>query len=153
MADDTQCGTCCRTVGCGGGIKQWLHNKGTHCRGCGDIYWGEWISDPPDCCDPCDQCGSFTGAGVCCDAGCGSGIFCRLANLFRGHRYCPGPCGCVDCGGIGCDACGHDGMVDGHMMPGAMPHGSILEENWDPKLPKPLPGKPIHKADTPHSLR
>src|SRR5262245_18731569 len=36
-ADSSQCGTYCRMVGCGGGMKQWLHNKVTHCKGCGDI--------------------------------------------------------------------------------------------------------------------
>ena len=148
--ESSQCGTCCRTVGCGGGMKQWLHNKATHCKGCGDIYWGEWISDPPDCCDPCDQCGQFTGAGVCCDNACGSRIGCRLGNLFRGRRYCPGPCGCEECGGMGCDTCGHDGMMEGHVIE-THSHGSVLEENWSPQpLPKPVPGKTLHKADSPH---
>ena len=150
-AENSQCGTCCREVGCGGGIKQWLHNKATHCKGCGDIYWGEWISDPPDCCDPCDQCGDFTGAGVCCDHGCGSGIFCRLGHFLRGHRYCPGPCGCDDCGGVGCDSCGYDGMIEGEVIPG---HGSVLEENWDPSpAPRPTPGKTLHKAEAPQHLK
>ena len=36
-------------------------------NGCGERYVGEWISDPPDCCDPCDaHYGCFTGAGDCC---------------------------------------------------------------------------------------
>ena len=47
------CGSCNTPVGCGnGGIKGWLRNQGTCCQGCGDRYWGEWMSDPPDCCDP-----------------------------------------------------------------------------------------------------
>jgi len=29
--------------------------------GCGEVYWGEWTSDPPDCCDPCDDCGNWVG--------------------------------------------------------------------------------------------
>ena len=38
------------------------------CRGgCGEVYVGEWTSDPPDCCDPCDECGRYTGAQACCD--------------------------------------------------------------------------------------
>lgn len=28
---------------------------------CGPAYWGEWHSDPPDCWDPCDGCGNWTG--------------------------------------------------------------------------------------------
>jgi hypothetical protein len=31
---------------------------------------------------------------------------------------------------------------------------SVLEENWDPPPPpKPTPGKPIHNADSPHSVK
>jgi hypothetical protein len=152
IAEHTQCGTCCKTVGCGGGIRQWLHNKATHCRGCGEIYWGEWLSDPPDCCDPCDACGNFTGAGVCCDHGCGLGILCRLCHLFQGHRYCPGPCGCTDCGGIGCDSCGHDGWLERGVE--VHSHGSVLDEDWEPRpAPPPTPGKPIHKADSLPSVK
>lgn len=33
----------------------------TCASGCGEIYWGEWISDPPDKVDPCDNCGNFVG--------------------------------------------------------------------------------------------
>jgi len=29
---------------------------------CGERYWGDFYGDPPDCCDPCDRCGSFTGS-------------------------------------------------------------------------------------------
>jgi hypothetical protein len=28
---------------------------------CGDCYWSEWFSLPPDCCDPCTNCGAFCG--------------------------------------------------------------------------------------------
>jgi hypothetical protein len=35
---------------------------GTGCGGCSnEIYWSEWHNDPPRCCDPCDQCGNWTG--------------------------------------------------------------------------------------------
>jgi hypothetical protein len=27
---------------------------------CGCFYWHEWFSHKPQCCDPCNQCGSFT---------------------------------------------------------------------------------------------
>jgi len=44
-------GICCPNGGCGG---------------CGELYWSEWHSDPPACCDPCDDCGNWVGppAGV-----------------------------------------------------------------------------------------
>lgn len=29
--------------------------------GCGEIYVDEWISDPPACKDPCDDCGNWIG--------------------------------------------------------------------------------------------
>jgi hypothetical protein len=54
----------------------WLFTGDTWCgRSCGERYWGEWFSDPVDCCDPCDQCGNFTGVrarGCVCDACDGS---------------------------------------------------------------------------------
>src|SRR5690606_37899217 len=27
---------------------------------CGCLYWHEWFSHKPCCCDPCNQCGQFT---------------------------------------------------------------------------------------------
>jgi hypothetical protein len=30
---------------------------------CGERYWGDFYSDPPDCWDPCDHCGNYTGGG------------------------------------------------------------------------------------------
>ncbi|MBN2024412.1 MAG: hypothetical protein JW809_16650 [Pirellulales bacterium] len=36
--------------------------------GCGERYWGDFHGDPPDCRDPCDRSGNWTG-GPC--AGCG----------------------------------------------------------------------------------
>jgi len=48
-----------------------LHPK-TYCgNACGDAYYGSFLSDPPDCCDPCDQCGNFTGGGTCAGGACG----------------------------------------------------------------------------------
>lgn len=150
------CGTCVTPAGCGnGGIKGWLRNNATCCKGCGDIYWGEWTSDPPDCCDPCDQGGDFTGCGgTACRVSCLD----RLARIFSGYRYCPDECGgncglgglgCRLCGGAGCDDCSTGLGIRGRMVP-----SSVLDENWDPPpAPKPAPGKPIHKADTPHSVK
>jgi hypothetical protein len=28
---------------------------------CGERYWGDFYSDPPECGDPCDNCGNYTG--------------------------------------------------------------------------------------------
>jgi hypothetical protein len=39
----------------------WPYGK-TWCGSqCGDLIWNEWFSLPPDCCDPCNNCGAFTG--------------------------------------------------------------------------------------------
>lgn len=54
---------------------------------CGERYWGDFYGEPPDCCDPCDCYGNYTGmhvsncpqrgagcaSGTCVDYGCGSG--------------------------------------------------------------------------------
>ena len=28
---------------------------------CGELYWNEWVSIPPQCSDPCDECGNYIG--------------------------------------------------------------------------------------------
>jgi hypothetical protein len=137
------------------GLFSWL-GCGLHhaaCSGgCGEVYWGEWVSDPPDCCDPCNDCGHFTG-GQCCHPR-------PLQRLWWGlHGYkLNDPCGC---GGAGCGTCGggwggysggcatcggggHDGFDYGQ------PEGSILQENWEREpLPTTEPGKPVHNAKAP----
>lgn len=53
-----------RSVVCGGG--------------CGEVYYGEWTSTPPDCADPCDPCsGDWVGG---CDDKCWPCV--RLHSLF-----------------------------------------------------------------------
>jgi hypothetical protein len=37
---------------------------------CGERYWGDFYSDPPDCWDPCDCHGNYTGGGC---SSCGGG--------------------------------------------------------------------------------
>ncbi len=32
--------------------------------GCGELYWSDFHSEPPDCCDPCDRLGNWTGGSV-----------------------------------------------------------------------------------------
>jgi len=66
--------------------------------GCGDLYWSDWHSQPPDCCDPCDRCGNFVGrffTGNPCRSGCGS---CCGGGGEWGGGYAGGS-GC--CGGAG----------------------------------------------------
>jgi len=140
-------------------------------KGCGEIYWGEWISDPPDCCDPCDQCyGCYTGPhGACCLGPCQ-----RLLAALHGYSYCPKPdcgpacggfcnrggCGSVcGCGGAGCASCG--GGPHGAMLSGT-PYGMNYSEEVLPPpanaRPMPMPARtapvrtaPVH-AEPSHSI-
>lgn len=32
--------------------------------GCGELYWSDFHSEPPDCCDPCDRLGNWTGGAM-----------------------------------------------------------------------------------------
>ncbi len=70
--------------------------------GCGEVYYGEWISTPPHCNDPC--CGTeFTGGAVRARPFCVAASALRPVNLVTalyGKRHCD------SCGGeVGCDAC------------------------------------------------
>jgi hypothetical protein len=148
-------------------------------RGCSDVYWGEWVSDPPDCCDPCDQCfGQWTGP----HGYCRLGPLQHLLAALHCYSYCPPPCcdeycgplcnkpTCTHCGGGGCASCGGEHISHGEVISGPVPTStaapgdvyyeraphsqSIMSENWDrPVGPKPIPGKPIHKAQQPGQVK
>jgi len=60
---------------------------------CGEKYCGDYCSDPPDCCDPCDRCGNFTGFGA---DGCGQG-----GGSYGCGQGCGGGCD-QGCGPYGC---------------------------------------------------
>lgn len=166
------CETCACPTDCG--ILPAMR-RGLSCgKGCGEIYWGEWLSDPPDCCDPCDQChGQWTGPHGYCSLGPCQ----RLLAALHGYRYCPKPCcdewcglcnktscnvasTCGSCGGAGCATCGgghvqHSPMQGEVIYEGAqpMPGQSIMSENWERQPAKPIPGKPIHKAEQPGQFK
>ena len=65
---DRGCHTGCGPCGCSFPL---LHCFRTLCSqrfcgsGCGEVYLGDWSSDPPDYSDPCDDCGNWLGAGCC----------------------------------------------------------------------------------------
>jgi hypothetical protein len=69
--DKTDCCNPCsrKTVfGCGWRtwdfFGQWSCDGGcASCVGCGEIYRGDYASDPPVCCDPCDGHGNWIGPG------------------------------------------------------------------------------------------
>ena len=156
--NENECGPECDSCACPTecGILPMLRRGLTCGKGCGEVYWGEWISDPPDCCDPCDQChGVWMGPHGYCNPGPSQ----RLLAAIHGHKYCPSPCcggagcglcnkpACNDCGGGGCASCGggHDGVIMGEHHDMHAPH-SLMEENWEVHPSTPVPGKPVHKA-------
>lgn len=129
-------GSCggCASGGCGGisGLALPLLSTKLACgSGCGGIYWGEWISDPPACCDPCNDCGCWVEE-PCCNHGgrlgnCWVHLKQKIHGLFHTGVYgyhskgcCGGygECGgCSDCGGV--DSYGHDYYpeFEGEMTP------------------------------------
>lgn len=72
---DPCCDPCCGAPGCGTMVGsrfplascpllRGLRNLFCGCgcsNGCGEAYYGDWHCNPP-CCEPCDQCGNYTGA-------------------------------------------------------------------------------------------
>jgi len=77
---------CCRQIGPIVSLLHCVLNPETWCgSSCGEKYWGDFYSDPPDCCDPCDWRGNFTpvhvegfidgcGCGAACSGGCSERI-------------------------------------------------------------------------------
>ena len=70
---DSVLGSCTQCGSCGGSCEghtpcQAVKHSLTCGAGCGEIYWGEWTSDPPDECDPCDNCGNWVGPTCCSPA-------------------------------------------------------------------------------------
>jgi hypothetical protein len=149
---------------CGGGLKYWLNGRCFCGQSCCDRYWGEWVSDPPDCCDPCNQCGNFVGPRCCgpgplrrlwyaisCTGCCNScgGSGCDIC----GGGYAPGYSGSAGYNGYasqghgGCSTCGGGGggYGNGH----GYGNGSLMHENWDQAVPTPVPGKNIPQATQP----
>jgi hypothetical protein len=60
----------------------------TWCGGnCGERYWGDFYSDPPDCWDPCDCYGNYSGGSSSECSTCGGG------NASGGCRNCGNPVG------------------------------------------------------------
>ena len=91
-----------RNLVCGGG-------------GCGDVYYGEWRSYPPDCADPC--CGDgFVGGAAPCVPGWAPGALLprNIVPALYGKRVYQGDdaCGCGSCGDCASGDCVSGGCSD-----------------------------------------
>ena len=77
------------------------------CDQCGERYWSEWFNDPPECCDPCNDCGAYTGDRACC-----KGLVRREQRHNWGQPNCGSCCepSCTNCGQAGCGS--HDMPMD-----------------------------------------
>ncbi len=65
--------------------------------GCGERYWGDWYSDLPECSDPCDRYGNFTGG--CSNCGGYEGTMpAGMAGPYQEGGMAPQPGGCRSCG-------------------------------------------------------
>jgi hypothetical protein len=111
-------------VGRGFGPLGFARNMSTCGAGCGRMYINEWVNDPPDNCDPCDDCGNWIGD-QCCPK-----RFWRWANASRslfGFRYdrplrVAGGCGCAHHAGM-------HGMHEGEVIyDGPVRQGGAGEE-------------------------
>ena len=136
------CGTCMPFVNPISALTSHVANHMTCQSGCGEIYCDEWISDPPDNCDPCDPCtGQYTGPRDCCTPSCGS----RLWSFIRGKRY-EGDCYGGDCQRGSCCDGGHG---HGHeIFEGEYSEGEIIETVPQEIIgpPQPTPAAPREAA-------
>lgn len=155
------CGTCGGT--CEGHTPASYIGHQLRCAsGCGEIYWGPWLSDPPDQCDPCDDCGEFVGD-RCCEPKLRQKLWWTLTghNGASAHGKGCASCGgkgcsscksgdCSSCGGNGCTSCGNQYRE----VPYYEPNESPVAPNEAP-TPELLPETPAEieqEADTPASI-
>ncbi len=111
---DPVLGSCGGCGVCGGTCEghtpaQHLKHKLTCVSGASELYWGDWISHPPEPCDPCDDWGNWTGPNGCCKPSCWDKLASCWHGLFGYHKGGGGKGGCTSCGGKGgCSDCGGD---------------------------------------------
>lgn len=133
--DESGCGSCAHI--------SHLPNRLACGTGCGEIYWDEWLSDPPACEDPCDDCGNYVGPR--------GKSFSPLAWCnFWGLRSC-GDCGTCDactatpdCGSDcgGCSDCSSPTAV-GHIPPERAPVAAAPRPIRLQSHAEPVPGASV----------
>ena len=96
--------------------------------GCGEVYIHPWINDPPDCCDPCDCHGNWTGPQACCNRG--------FWASFWGNECGNSSCGsCTASTGCGCDSCSGEGPMV-YSNHGSIPSGEVVPRAQE-EIPQP----------------
>jgi hypothetical protein len=149
VAESCGSGDCGECASCGGARCQSGHpwhgtrNMLTCGAGCGEMYWGDWISHPPACGDPCDNCGNWIGDGCCGPWP----LFSGLRSLW-GYRYRSCGCGASDCDGD-CSSCGGgcSDCMSGHAMQG---HPG---EAFAPPSAEPEPAPPRKTRETSYRIK
>ncbi|MFO0868502.1 MAG: hypothetical protein U0935_06095 [Pirellulales bacterium] len=147
----------CRTGSC----RSTLGERASCRWGCGEIYWDEWLSDPPDCCDPCDGCGNWAGPQSCCRSSPLSSLWSFLCGC-RGEPCRDGEDCSGGCGRSGCSSCVSAGADEGPFadeptlqapLPAEEPEPAPMPARKpDPKAKR--PARPYHPSYTrPASLR
>jgi hypothetical protein len=106
--DDGGCQGACWDGTCRRKKCSWLCKLGA----CGEVYWNEWVSDPPDCCDPCNCCGDY------------------IDPLYGRHHAPPEACGDYVGHGHGDPWHGGHGMTYESGMDYSMNHGRSRSSSW-----------------------
>jgi hypothetical protein len=120
-----QSGQCLDWFGC---RAPWPCGRTYYGMQCGCLYWHEWFSHKPCCCDPCNQCGDFVGS---CNPYVKNGpYYTRFGEVYRD--------------GSGSNAPGAAGQLYNVPAPGmgpapAQPPAGVIE-NEGPTPAEELPG-------------
>lgn len=118
-------------------MRERIRNGLTCGAGCSDeMYWGEWISDPPKC-DPCDCFGNYAGpqAGPCRPG---------LLGIRRGDDFCNGLCD----PGAPCTSCAAQakyrttGYSEHIPAEGTIIYDSAVPQSSSPRSMVPTPASP-----------
>ncbi|QDU97087.1 hypothetical protein [Lignipirellula cremea] len=115
-----------------------LTSFGGGCAGCGEVYWGEWRSDPP-CCEPCHPYAACFVGPRCC------GSWWDGLGALWGHRK-RGGCGggCTSCGGGDC------GCAGGGYAHGGFEGGVQYESGYSGGMPHEAQPMPTYSEPTPY---
>ncbi len=154
----------CETCGtCGGSCEghtpaSYMGHQLRCAAGCGEIYWGPWLNNPPDQCDPCDDCGDFVGD-RCCEPKLRQKVWWTLTGQHglyahgKGCAACGGK-GCSSCTSGGCSSCGGGGCTACGGGPYDLPDYEEVEPSVAPNeapTPELLPNTPPLEAPEPET--